>query len=105
MANAFKSYESNTITTITTVYTGPALTETTIIGLSIANVAATPATVSATLTKSTGTSYIVKNAPIPVGGSLIVVGAEQKLVVEATDTIKVVSDVTVDAITSVLEIS
>ena len=35
--------------------------------------------------------YIVKNAPIPVGGSLVVVGGDQKLVLEPGDTVKVTS--------------
>jgi len=101
MANAFKSYQSTSITTEATVLTGPASTETTVIGLSIANTSSSTATVDVKL----NTAYIVKAAPIPVGGSLVVVGGDQKLVVEATDTIKVTSDVTVDVITSTLEIS
>ena len=101
MANAFKSYQSTSVTTETTVLTGPASTETTVIGLSIANTGASVATVDVKL----NTAYVVKDAPVPVGGSLVVVGGDQKLVVEATDTIKVTSDVTVDVITSTLEIS
>jgi len=101
MANAFKSYQSTSITTEATVLTGLASTETTVIGLSIANTSSSTAEVDVKL----NTAYIVKAAPIPVGGSLVVVGGDQKLVVEATDTIKVTSDVTVDVITSTLEIS
>jgi hypothetical protein len=48
---------------------------------------------------------MVKGAPIPVGGSLVIVGGDQKVVVEATDTVKVTSTATVDIITSTLEIS
>ena len=99
--NTFKSYQNTSVTTETTVYTGAASTQATIIGLSIANTATTPCYVSVKL----NTAYIVKNAPIPVGGALIVVGGDQKLVVEATDTVKVTSDQTVDVVTSVLEIS
>jgi hypothetical protein len=101
MANAFKSYQSTSVTTETTVLTGPASTETTVIGLSIANTGASVATVDVKL----NTAYVVKDAPVPVGGSLVVVGGDQKLVVEAADTIKVTSDITVDVITSTLEIS
>jgi len=101
MANAFKSYQSTSVTTETTVLTGPSATETTVIGLSIANTSSSTATVDVKL----NTPYMVKAAPIPVGGSLVVVGGDQKVVVEATDTIKVTSDVTVDVITSTLEIS
>jgi len=101
MANAFKSYQSTSVTTEATILTGPSATETTVIGLSIANTSSSTATVDVKL----NTAYMVKAAPIPVGGSLVVVGGDQKVVVEATDTIKVTSDVTVDVITSTLEIS
>jgi hypothetical protein len=101
MANTFRSYQSTGITTETTVLTGPSSTQTTVIGLSIANTGAGLATVDVKL----NTAYIVKAAPIPVGGSLVAIGGDQKVVVEATDTIKVTSDVTVDVCTSTLEIS
>jgi len=101
MANTFKSYQSTSVTTEATVLTGPSSTQTTVIGLSIANTGASVATVSVKL----NTAYVVKDAPVPVGGSLVVVGGDQKLVVEAADTIKVTSDITVDVITSTLEIS
>lgn len=97
---AFKSFQSTGVTTETTVYTGPASTETTIIGLSVATTSSTPATVSIKL----NSAYIVKDAPVPVGGALVAIGGDQKLVVEATDTVSVISDETVDVITSVLEI-
>jgi hypothetical protein len=97
---AFKSFQSTSVTTETTVYTGPASTETTVIGLSVACTSANPATVSVKL----NSAYIVKDAPVPVGGALVAIGGEQKVVVEATDTLSVSSDQTVDVITSVLEI-
>ena len=101
MANNFKGYESSGITTETVVYTGPAATQTTVIGLSIANTSGNATLVSV----KKNTSYIVKNAPIPAGGSLVVVGADQKVVVEPTNTISVLADNTVDVVISVLEIS
>lgn len=97
---AFKSFQSTSVTTETTVYTGPASTETTVIGLSVACTSTSPATVSVKL----NSAYIVKDAPVPVGGALVAVGGEQKVVLEATDTLSVISDETVDVITSVLEI-
>lgn len=101
MANSFKNYVAEGVTTKATVHTGPALTETTVIGLSVANTSASAITASVLL----GTTYIVKNAPIPVGSSLIAVGGDQKLVMEAADTLDVEATGTVDVITSVLEIS
>jgi hypothetical protein len=97
---AFKSFQSTSVTTETTVYTGPADTEVTVIGLSVACTSADPATVSVKL----NSAYIVKDAPVPVGGALVAIGGEQKVVLEAADTLKVSSDETVDVVTSVLEI-
>jgi hypothetical protein len=51
--------------------------------------------------------YIVANATIPVGGSLVVAGLEQKLVLESSDYLTVSSSLndSTDIIVSVLEIS
>lgn len=101
MANNFKRYTSASVTTEATVHTAPVSTETTVIGLSLANTGASAATASVKL----GTIYVIKDAPIPVGGALVVVGGDQKLVMNAGDLLKVSSDITVDVITSVLEIT
>lgn len=101
MANTFKSYQNTGVTTETIILTGPASTQTTVIGLSIANTAAVPVYVDVKL----NTAYVVKQAPVPVGGALVVVGGDQKIVVETLDTIKVTSTGTVDVITSTLEIN
>ena len=98
MANAFLSETDTAIgTSPATILTCGASTETTIIGLSISNIVTSQITVDVQLDASTRTSgaedsvYIVKNAPIPVGGSLVVVGGDQKLVLEPGDTVKVTS--------------
>lgn len=101
MPNVFKSYQSVGVTTEATVFTGPTSTETTVIGLSVANTSTSAATASVKL----NSAHLVKDAPIPVGGALVVVGGDQKVAVEAADTLKVSSDVTVDVVTSTLEIS
>lgn len=101
MANNFKSYQNTSVTTEATVLTGPTSTQTTVIGMSIANTATNPAYVDVKV----NSAYLVKGAPVPVGGSLVVVGGDQKVVIEAGDTVAVVSDQTVDVITSTLEIS
>jgi hypothetical protein len=105
MANTFKSYLTSQVTTLATVHTGPANTQTTVIGLSLANVSTSLATLSVMLTRSGTSYYVVKNAQIPVGDSLILFGGDQKLVSQAGDLLKVVSDNTVDVIVSVLEIA
>ena len=101
MANTFKSYQNTSVTTATTILTGPASTQITVIGLSVANTTSAAVTASVTLNGA----YLVKNAPIPVGGSLVAVGGDQKLVVEATDVLSVSASGNVDVITSTLEMT
>ncbi|MGB2561214.1 MAG: hypothetical protein ACPIG6_11515, partial [Akkermansiaceae bacterium] len=36
--------------------------------------------------------HLVKNAPVPAGGTLVVVGGDQKVVLEPTDVVIVQSD-------------
>ena len=99
MANAFLSETDTAVgTSAATIYTCPASTETTVIGLSIANIVTSQIPVDVQLDGSGRTSgavdsvYLVKAAPVPVGGSLIVVGGDQKVVMEPGDAIKVTSD-------------
>lgn len=109
MANAFKSKVSQAVgTSVTTIYTVPAATTTTVIGLTVANLLTSNITVDISLWKAgASATYIVKSAPISAGGSLVVVGGSQKLVMETTDVIKIVSNTasSADVILSILEIS
>jgi len=108
MANAFKnSAVANIGTTATTVYTTPSLTTSTVIGLTVANVITTPITVDIYATISGTNYYIIKNGVIPVGGTLVPIGGEQKLVLQAANLIKVASNTaaSADVIVSVLEIN
>ena len=100
MAQTFKNYTAASIgSTPTTVYTVASATTSILIGVNLANRTASQITVSAQL----GTTYIVKDAPIPSGGALSVL--EGKIIAEAADTIVVTSDTasSCDAIISVLE--
>lgn len=100
MAQTFKNYTAASIgSTPTTVYTVASATTSILIGVNLANRTASQITVSAQL----GTTYIVKDAPIPSGGALSVL--EGKIIAEAADTIVVTSDTasSCDAIVSVLE--
>lgn len=106
MANAFKAYTNTGITTEETVLTGAASTQTTVIGLTIANTTTAAITASLKFNNNDGDNvYIVKDAPIPVGGSLIAVGGDQKIVLESSDTMSVIATGTVDVLGSTLEIS
>jgi hypothetical protein len=110
MANTFKNSISGSIGTANTiVYQAPAATSTTVIGMSVANTNTNNINVSATLTSAgqAKTVYVVKNATIPVGGSVVFVGGEQKIAMSAGDYISVQSSLaaSADVIVSVLEIS
>ena len=104
MANAFLSETQAGIgLTPVTVYTCPASTETTVIGLLVSNVAAAAIAVDVQLDATGRTSgaedsvYLVKAAPIPTGSALVVVGGDQKVIMEPGDIIKVTSDTAASA--------
>jgi hypothetical protein len=108
MANTFKNFFSKDVgTSAATLYTCPSSTQTTIIGFSIANTSISPITASAYITSSGVNYYLIKDATIPAGGALVVVGGDQKVVLEPTDVLKAITsaDATADAIVSLLEIT
>ena len=111
MANAFKTFTAQNIDTSSskaTLYTCPANTETTIIGLNIANILSVSITVTVELLDGGSTiTHVVKDAIVPVGSSLVAVGGPQKIVMNATDVLKVYGSQanSCDAVLSVLEIS
>jgi hypothetical protein len=111
MANAFKTFTAQNIDTSSgkaTLYTCPANTETTIIGLNIANILSVSITVTVELLDGGSTiTHIVKDAIVPVGSSLVAVGGPQKIVMNATDVLKVYGSQanSCDAVLSVLEIT
>ena len=108
MASSFKNAVASAVGTVSTdVYSAPALTSTTVIGLSLANITVSNITASVTLTKGGTTVYIVKSAPIPIGGALVLFGGDQKLVLEAGNKFSVTSSLatSVDVVVSVLEIA
>ena len=109
MPNTFKvKTKKNIGTADSAVYTCPSATQTTIIGMNLANTTTGSVLANVTLLNNDGDScFVVKNAPIPNGGSLVAVGGDQKLVMEANDIIKVSSDTatSVDVSLSILEIT
>jgi uncharacterized Zn ribbon protein len=112
MANAFKvkTFDGSATgaNTDMTIYTCPASTETTVIGMTVANLTAGQITVDVKLENNDGDNvFMVKDAPVPVGSALVVVGGDQKVVMEASDVIKVQSDTanSADTILSILEIT
>ena len=82
-ANIGTSGSPSTITA--TVSSG---TTQTLIGLSLANTTAANITVAAKLVKAdTSESFLVKDATVLPGGALAIVGGDQKLVLEAGDSV------------------
>lgn len=110
MANAFKNSISGSIgTSGVKVYETPLATSTTVIGVNVANVNSNNISVSVMMrdTSANKAVYIVKDALIVPGSSDILVGGEQKLVLEAGDFLSVTSSLanSADVIVSVLEIT
>ena len=109
MANAFKTVTDTAVgTSPATIYTCPAATETTIIGLNVANILSVSITVDVQLENDDGDNVcIVKSAIVPVGSSLVAAGGDQKIVMNAADILKVTASQAsaADVTLSVLEIS
>ena len=109
MANTFKNR------TLRAVGTSPvdvgavvaASTQTTLFGMTLANITSGVINVTATVNDGTNTTHIVKDAPIPTGGSLILLGGDQKVVLMTGDKVIVTSNTasSVDVIMSFLEIT
>lgn len=92
--NQFKKHTGKNIgATLTAV--GPivgANTQTTVIGFTIANTSDVTISIDVGVKDAGGiTTYVIKNAPLIVGSSLVVVGGDQKLVLETGDQIFVKS--------------
>ena len=110
MANTFLRKLSRSIGVTPTAvggYTVGASTQTTLIGLTCANVTATAVTTDITLSTTDSDFYIVKDATVPAGGSLVAVGGDQKVVLQTGDSVKVTSSDSdsIDVIMSLLEIT
>ena len=85
MANTFKNVtvRATSLAADTDVAIGSAVASGathTIIGLSIANITSGVITVSVKLTNSSTETFIIKDASVPVGSSLLVAGGNQKCV-------------------------
>lgn len=111
MANTFRNKSSRNIGTVATQigsYIVPNNTTTTTIGLSIANVSNAHINVSAFVNEannSNANTFLIKNAPVPVGSTLVIVGGDQKVVLKTGDSIYLTSsaNTSVDAFMSILE--
>ena len=112
MANTFKLVNNEVMSTVAgtsdALYTVPSSTTTIILGLTLCNVhtAQVSATVEIVDTSASVTSTVIKDAPIPVGGSLEIMSGN-KIVVETTDVVKVSSSIAdkISATMSIMEIT
>lgn len=108
MPNTFKNQFSKSVgTSAATVYTTPSATQTTVIGMTIANTTANNITADVYITSSAVNYYLVKGALIPSGGALVPIGGDQKVVLEVADAMKVVTNTasSADVVLSILEIT
>lgn len=108
MANTFKNKVLASIGTTAQGYVTPAATTTTVIGMVISNRTTANIKVSATVTDTSAASlvaYLVKDAIVPVGGNIVVVGGDQKVVLETGDKLFVSSDTgaSADLVISMME--
>lgn len=110
MANTFNRKLSrnigNSLTAIGS-YTVGASTKTVVVGLILSNTTGGTINVDCTLHDGSNDHYLVKNAPVSSGGSLVVVGGDQKIVLTTNDSIKIKSDTasSLDAVMSIMEIT
>ena len=101
MANTFKvvtfAAEPNSAGSPYTIYTTPGSTTTVVIGLILTNIHTSQVTTEVELVSTTsgggraatnGTSFLVKDAPIPVGSSLELLSGG-KVILETTDAIQI----------------
>lgn len=110
MANVFKNSVSGPIGTgNVTVYQVPSSTVSTVIGFNISNIISSNISVNVSIVdlSTSQTRFLIKSALIVEGSSIVVIGGDQKLVLEAGDSIVVSSsqNTSADVVVSVLEIS
>jgi hypothetical protein len=110
MANTFKNSINSSIgTTGVKVYEAPIGSSATVIGVNVANANSNNISVSVMMRDISANRvvFVVKDALIVPGSSTVLVGGEQKLVLESGDFLSVTSSLanSADAIVSVLEIT
>lgn len=111
MANTFTRKLSRTIGTTATAigsYTVAANTTTVVVGLTVTNTSGSPITANVYINdQSAANTYLVANAPISSGASLVAVGGDQKVVLITGDKIYVQSSASgsADAVLSIMEIT
>ena len=104
----FTSYVNKNVgTAAATVVTAAAGAQTNIIGMTCANTTLAAVNVSVYITRSAVDYYIIRDATVPAGGALVHVGGDQKMVLIASDALRVVASTAtcIDVITSALVVT
>lgn len=88
-------------------YAVAASTQATVIGLTVANILGSVVKASVYHYDGTNITYLVKNMDVVPGQSQVVVGGDQKMVLQTGDSIYVISDTaaSLDVLMSVLELT
>lgn len=90
MSNTFKSYPGRQIETSgQIIYTTPASTQTVGIGMVVSNTSRNPYSANVEIIRDNDAYSLVTFATIPVGGSLVIAGLEQKVILQEGDMIRV----------------
>ena len=105
MANTFKNYFLVSSGAAANVVVGPAATQTTVIGMSIANITEDPILANVTVTSAGSEFSMIYKAQVPVGSTLVPIGNNQKLVLESGDFIQVQTTGAAHVIASGVEIT
>lgn len=108
MANTFLRKSSRGIGNVATAvgnYTVAANLGAVVLGLSVSNTTSTEVYANISINNGADDFYLVKYAPIPDGSTLIVVGGDQKVILQPGDSIKVESTAanSLDSMMSIME--
>lgn len=115
MANTFKVVTKAGVTTEDVIYTVAASTTTVVLGIMLGNTTTSQVTATVTLSSDTAARSgandeanqdveLITNAPVPVGSSLELL-AGNKVVMEATDVLKLTASGATDITVSIMEIT
>ena len=110
MANTFtRKLERNIGATAAKVgnYTVAASTSVVVIGLTVTNTTGSAISANVFINDGVANTYVIANSPISSGASLVVVGGDQKIVLNTGDSIYVQSSASssIDAVMSIMEIT
>ena len=110
MANTFKVKTKAGVTTLATVYTVPGSTTTVVVGLIVGNTTSSAITSTVTLSSDTGDTEtnadveLLTTGAIPANSSIDVLTGS-KLIMQATDYLRVYGSGAVDVTLSIMEIT